>query len=89
MTRSSVTSGARSWRVLRHVLAALCLAAPFVALLWVPWYARREPALAGMPFFYWYQLAWVPTSVVLMFVAYLLLRRRPVRGDSPEIDRSR
>ncbi|WP_232072269.1 DUF3311 domain-containing protein [Phytohabitans flavus] len=57
-----------------RVLAVGCLAAPFVALLWVPFYASG-PTLAGVPFFYWYQMAWVPVSVLLMFVAYLLLRR--------------
>jgi hypothetical protein len=61
----------------RLVAAAACLAAPFVGLLWVPWYARDEPRLVGMPFFYWYLFAWVPASAVLMFAAYLLLRRAP------------
>ncbi|BCB86349.1 hypothetical protein Psuf_036620 [Phytohabitans suffuscus] len=57
-----------------RVIAGACLAAPFVALLWVPFYAGG-PALVGVPFFYWYQMVWVPLSVLLMFVAYLLLRR--------------
>lgn len=60
--------------VARRVLAAACLTAPFVALLWVPWYARSRPSLGSVPFFYWYQLIWVPLSVVLMLAAYLLLR---------------
>ena len=57
--------------------AVACLAAPFAGLLWVPWYARDEPHLAGMPFFYWYQFAWVPLSALLMLAAHLLLRRDP------------
>lgn len=57
-----------------RVIAGGCLAAPFVALLWVPFYAGG-PSLAGVPFFYWYQMLWVPLSVLLMFFAYLLLRR--------------
>ncbi|MFI7703067.1 DUF3311 domain-containing protein [Nonomuraea sp. NPDC049480] len=57
-----------------RIAAGLCLVAPFVALLWVPSYAREGPVLAGMPFFYWYQLAWVPVSIILMIIAYLLLR---------------
>ncbi|GAA4438541.1 DUF3311 domain-containing protein [Phytohabitans houttuyneae] len=56
------------------MIAGGCLAAPFVALLWVPFYASG-PSLAGVPFFYWYQMLWVPLSVLLMFIAYLLLRR--------------
>jgi hypothetical protein len=41
----------------------------------VPFYAGDGPSLAGVPFFYWYQMLWVPLSVLLMFIAYLLLRR--------------
>ena len=58
-----------------RVIAGGCLAAPFVALLWVPFYAGGGPTLAGVPFFYWYQMLWVSLSVLLMFIAYLLLRR--------------
>jgi hypothetical protein len=69
------SEGAARGRTLSRVLAAICLAAPFVALLWVPSYAKERPTLSGMPFFYWYPLMWVPASVVLMLVAYALLRR--------------
>lgn len=62
-------------RTASRVLAAICLIAPLVALLWVPSYARERPTLGGMPFFYWYPLMWVPASVVLMLIAHLLLRR--------------
>ncbi|AXI79383.1 DUF3311 domain-containing protein [Peterkaempfera bronchialis] len=58
-----------------RVAAGLCLAAPFVATLWVSSYARTGPELGGVPFFYWYQLLWVPISTVLTFTAYLLVRR--------------
>lgn len=43
---------------------ALLLLVPFVALLWVPFYNFGEPALFGFPFFYWYQLLWVPITSV-------------------------
>ena len=66
-----------------RVLAAACLVAPFAALLWVPWYAAHEPRLAGMPFFYWYQLAWVPGSAVLMALAYHLTRAERAQADIP------
>jgi FtsH-binding integral membrane protein len=62
-------------QVVPRILAGICLTAPFVALLWVSSYAKERPTFAGMPFFYWYPLMWVPLSVVLMIVAYLLLRR--------------
>jgi hypothetical protein len=58
-----------------RVVAALCLAAPFAALLWVSSYARTGPTIGGVPFFYWYQLLWVPLSAVLTIAAYLLVRR--------------
>ena len=47
------------------MLAGLCLLAPFVALLWVDSYSRLTPAFIGIPFFYWYQMAWVPVSAAL------------------------
>ncbi|KIZ14173.1 DUF3311 domain-containing protein [Streptomyces natalensis] len=58
-----------------RVVAAVCLVAPFVAMLWVSSYARIEPRLAGVPFFYWYQMLWVPVSTALTAVAYMLVRR--------------
>jgi hypothetical protein len=64
----------------RSVAAAVLLLAPAAGLLWVPWYAGESPRLAGMPFFYWYQLAWVPGCGLCLLVAHLLTRnerRRP------------
>lgn len=55
-----------------RVVIALCLFAPFVAMLWVSSYAKAEPLLAGIPFFYWYQMLWVLISTVLTMVAYKL-----------------
>jgi len=43
---------------------------PYIGLLWVPFYNFRDPALFGIPFFYWYQLAWVPVSALLTWIAY-------------------
>jgi hypothetical protein len=43
---------------------------PFVGLLWVPFYNFEGPALFGFPFFYWYQLAWVPITSVLIWIVY-------------------
>ncbi|WP_313896532.1 DUF3311 domain-containing protein [Streptomyces sp. GC420] len=65
----------------RGIAAAFCLVAPVVALLWVPWYAQDRPRLAGVPFFYWYQLAWVPGCSLGMLAAYVLTRPR---GRPPE-----
>ncbi|GBQ20899.1 hypothetical protein AA12717_0706 [Gluconacetobacter sacchari DSM 12717] len=48
----------------------LALLLPFVGLLWLPLYDRTEPALLGFPFFYWYQLAWVPLTSLLVWVVW-------------------
>jgi hypothetical protein len=47
---------------------------PFVGLLYVAPYNRAEPALFGFPFFYWYQLLWVPITVLLIWIVYRSLR---------------
>lgn len=50
-------------------LGWLILLAPYIGLLWLPFYNGGTPSLFGFPFFYWYQLAWVPlTSLILYFV---------------------
>lgn len=54
---------------------SLLLLIPFVGLLWVPFYNDRLPALFGFPFFYWYQLAWVPVTALLTYVVYRSARR--------------
>ena len=58
-----------------RVVIALCLVAPFVAMLWVGSYAKTDPALGGIPFFYWYQMLWVLISTVLTMIAYKLWQR--------------
>ncbi|MFF4184951.1 DUF3311 domain-containing protein [Streptomyces sp. NPDC001691] len=55
-----------------RVVIALCLIAPFVAMLWVSSYAKAGPALGGIPFFYWYQMLWVLISTALTMIAYKL-----------------
>jgi uncharacterized protein DUF3311 len=49
----------------------LLFACEFVAVLWPPFYNRVEPAWGGIPFFYWYQLAWIAISTVITAVIYL------------------
>jgi hypothetical protein len=46
-----------------------------VGTLWVPLYNRSTPALGGFPFYYWYQLLWIPIVAVLSGLAYLLVKR--------------
>ncbi|GGS00680.1 hypothetical protein GCM10010236_64260 [Streptomyces eurythermus] len=53
----------------------MCLIAPFVAMLWVGSYAKVDPTLIGIPFFYWYQMLWVLISAALTMLAYKLWQR--------------
>jgi hypothetical protein len=48
----------------------LLLIVPLAAQLWVPFYNRAEPALDGVPFFYWYQIAWVALTALCLFIVY-------------------
>jgi hypothetical protein len=51
--------------------------------LWVPIYARSTPKLGDFPFFYWYQLIWVPVVAILSWLCFLLLRTKPTADVSP------
>ena len=53
----------RAWYLLFVLPVALALAPPL--------YNRIEPALFGIPFFYWAQLALVPLSIVVVTVVHL------------------
>jgi hypothetical protein len=46
------------------------LLVPFVGTLWVPFYNSIEPKLEGVPFFYWYQFAWIVISAALTACVY-------------------
>jgi hypothetical protein len=52
----------------------LLLLVPFVALAWVPLFNRIAPELLGFPFFYWYQLAFVPITSLLTYIVYKCVR---------------
>jgi hypothetical protein len=51
------------------------LAVPVVVPLAVPLYNRLEPALLGMPFFYWCQLAFVALASGVTAAVHMLTRR--------------
>jgi hypothetical protein len=53
----------------------LLLVLPFLGLLYPPLYAKTDPELFGFPFFYWYQLLWVPVTALLTFTVYKKVRR--------------
>jgi Protein of unknown function (DUF3311) len=47
---------------------------PFFGVF-LPWiYNTNDPELIGIPFFYWYQMLWVPLTVVLTVFVYIQTR---------------
>ena len=46
----------------------------FAVILWPPLYNKAEPDVLGVPFFYWFQLAWVIVSAVFTAVVYFATR---------------
>jgi len=50
------------------------LVAPFVATLWPPFYAHRDPILFGFPFFYWYQMLWVVLTALLLGFVLIVVK---------------
>ena len=57
---------------------------PVIASLWVPFYNRIEPTLGGVPFFYWYQLAWVLIGAALMAIVYVATANNQARGQTDQ-----
>ena len=67
------------------VIAGVLLLIAVIGAFWVPIYARSAPKLGDFPFFYWFQLVWMPVVMVLCYLSYLLLRtRRTAQGPNPD-----
>ena len=64
------------------IVTCLLLVAIGGALV-VPIYARSLPKLGAFPFFYWYQLFWVPVVAVACWLCYVLLRTKPAAQHGP------
>jgi hypothetical protein len=62
----------------------LLLVVPFIAVLWVPFYAGGSPQLAGIPYFYWYQFLWVLISAVLTAIVYFATREPDAGAEAPD-----
>jgi hypothetical protein len=62
-TQNSERRSGWSWWYLLFVVQ-------FVAVIWPPFYNMAEPTLIGLPFFYWYQLAWVIAAAILTAIVY-------------------
>lgn len=67
---SSVREGGSNAKALWYLLLII----PFIATLWVPFYAGKDPELAGIPFFYWYQFLWIIITSLLTGLVYLVTK---------------
>ncbi len=65
----TTNSRQRRWRPI-----ILLLLVPLVAVLVPQFYNFGSPAIGGMPFFYWYQLAWVAGVAVCCMIVYFATR---------------
>ena len=74
----------RRSRVAIWIMIGVLLAAALIGTLWIPFYNHLTPALGGFPFFYWYQLMWVPIVAILSGIAYLLSRLAERDNAPPE-----
>jgi membrane protein implicated in regulation of membrane protease activity len=88
---SQPASNPKSHSPITWAIITILLLAALVGTLWVPFYARTTPKIGDFPFFYWYQLLWVPIVAVLSWICYLLIRparRGHSRGHRAEIKNS-
>ncbi len=42
----------------------------FIVSLAVPFYNKANPTLFGFPFFYWFQIAWIPLASLITLIVY-------------------
>ncbi|GGP39201.1 DUF3311 domain-containing protein [Saccharothrix coeruleofusca] len=54
----------------------LLLLVPLLMLI-TPWFNADEPRVLGLPFFYWYQFAFVPVGVLCVGLVYVKTKDRP------------
>jgi uncharacterized membrane protein YhdT len=66
--------GGGNQRTARARWHLLLLLIPFVALLYPAFYAGSAPRLWGIPFFIWYQFAWVIGGVIVTVAVYAIDR---------------
>ncbi|MGH2507729.1 MAG: DUF3311 domain-containing protein [Gammaproteobacteria bacterium] len=57
-------------RLKRACWYVVLFAVPYAPVLWVALYNRMDPALFGIPFFYWFQFVWIIVTTVVTALAY-------------------
>ena len=80
-------------RVAPYVVSGILIAIGIILPLIVPIYAREDPSLGGIPFFYWYQMLWVFIDAGLLWIVYVIVtredRRRRAAVAAPQAATSR
>ncbi|MFS8100527.1 DUF3311 domain-containing protein [Lentzea alba] len=61
----------------------LLLILPLLMLI-TPWFNFDEPRVFGLPFFYWYQFAFVPLGVLAVGLVYVKTKDEPVVKGKPD-----
>ncbi len=61
----------------------LLLLVPLLMLI-TPWFNIDQPRLFGMPFFYWYQFAFIPLGVLCVGLVYIKTKDEPVVTGKPD-----
>ncbi|WP_086661418.1 DUF3311 domain-containing protein [Lentzea kentuckyensis] len=61
----------------------LLLILPLLMLI-TPWFNQDEPRVFGLPFFYWYQFAFVPLGVLCVGLVYVKTKDKPVVTGKPD-----
>ena len=56
------------------------LIVPLVGVLIPSVYNAADPVLFGIPFFYWYQMLWIPLGVAITVLVYV--KTKDGRGDA-------
>ena len=64
----------------KWVLCAVLIATPVVLALAVPLYQRSEPTLAGIPFFYWFQMSMAVAAACGCGATYIIAFRHEAEG---------
>lgn len=66
----------------KRALCAVLIATPVVLALAVPLYQRVEPTLAGIPFFYWFQMTMAVAAACGCGASYFIaFRHESESGD--------
>jgi len=65
----------------RWALCVVLVMVPVVLALCVPLYQRTTPKLAGVPFFFWFQMLMAVAAAIACGTTYLLLFRHESEND--------